>query len=316
MPLTKLLSDLHFWVHSYLFWYILAIEIGTTWKMRIDPETPHFCSKAEIVSQFLLRCFDRLYSVFFKWAKSRFEVPPWCWDSPAHSPRVTLGSAAPGRLVWEQPGSVTCLIHSPSASHNNKNSKSASSSHPPATNQHQGGLVSRTSNASGRTQGSQKALRGSGNSFLHFTKNASLWIDKIKKDGKQPGNNNALSSLSQNEIPLPKTCSEQAKQNLQKHPKRSSTARWEQPLNNAFVLSLCNLWGGKALIEGFQIVSHGLPRAFKNEGRRKPNKSPVKRQRHTCAQKPVTCSSTPDSSAHHQSRGSKWTGRELFLYFL
>lgn len=137
-----------------------------------------------------------------------------------------------------------------------------------------------------------------------------------KMDGKQPGNSNAFSSLSQKEIPLPKTCSERAKQNLQKYPKRSYTARREQPLNNAFVLSLCNLWGRKALIEAFQIVPHGLPRAFKNEGRRKPNRSPAKRQRHTCAQKAVTCSSAPDRSAPHQSRGSKWTGRELFLYFL
>lgn len=42
--------------------------------------------------------------------------------------------------------------------------------------------------------------------------------------------------------------------------------------------------GETALIEAFQIVSHGLPRAFKNEGRRKPNRSPVKRQRHLCSE--------------------------------
>lgn len=94
VPLTKPLAYLHFWVHSYLFWYVLAIEIGTvTWKMQIDLETHHSCS--ETVSQFLLPCFDCLYSVHLKWAESRLGVPPWCWASPAHSPRVALGTAGP-----------------------------------------------------------------------------------------------------------------------------------------------------------------------------------------------------------------------------
>lgn len=161
-----------------------------TWKMRIHQEAPHFCSKTETESQFCLPCFDCLSSIFFyMYTQSPEQVwaAPLVLGHPAQSPGVTLGRAALCTFLWGTARlPMTYLIHSPSVSqNNNKNSNSASSSYPRATNQHQGGLVSRTSNTSGRTQESQKALRDSGNSFLHFIKNASLGIDKIKKDGWQ-----------------------------------------------------------------------------------------------------------------------------------
>lgn len=47
VPLTKLLADLHFWVHFYLFWYVLATEIRKWWpeKCELIGRLPTFVQK-------------------------------------------------------------------------------------------------------------------------------------------------------------------------------------------------------------------------------------------------------------------------------
>lgn len=100
---------------------------------------------------------------------------------PAHSPCVTL-AAWLGRFCEGHMG--LCDPQPFLRPEHHHKLPSAPSSPSPATNQQQRGLVS-TSNTTRTAQRSHKALRGSGNSFLHFTKNASLGIDKIRKDGWQ-----------------------------------------------------------------------------------------------------------------------------------
>lgn len=142
-----------------------VIEIGVvTWKMWIDWETPHLCSKTEIVSQFpcavltvLTLCFER--SPEQVWAASLV------LGQPCTQPTCDLGHCCPARCTALPAARAT--------------TKTAILLH------HHTHELQSTSRSSGlqhfkrirRTQGSQRAPTGSGNSFLHFTKNASLGID-------------------------------------------------------------------------------------------------------------------------------------------
>lgn len=72
--------------------------------------------------------------------------------------------------------------------------------------------------------------------------------------------------------------------------------------------------GGKSSDWG---LSNGLTWAAKGLEKRRQEEAkqpPVKRHRHTCAQKPVTCSSAPDRSALHQSRAQNGLGENFSLF--
>lgn len=73
--------------------------------------------------------------------------------------------------------------------------------------------------------------------------------------------------------------------------------------------------GEKALIEGFQMVSHGLPRALKNEGRRKPS-SPQLKGTDTLVLRSQWPAALLQTGAPYTNQGLRMDWERTFPYFL
>lgn len=84
MPLSKLLADLHFWVHSclslwlrYKLWLEKCELIGRL-PTSAQKQKQYLNSPSIVLTVFIL---------FFQRAESRSELPPWCW-APRHTAHV------------------------------------------------------------------------------------------------------------------------------------------------------------------------------------------------------------------------------------
>lgn len=120
-----------------------------------------------------------LFCFFFYEPRAGLSCPPGA-GTPLHTAHVWPWAVPLCALTWGTQGSAWSTTLPPPRAAPRTVILLQQHTHQLQTNIKEGCSLLQTQNT-----GSQKALRGSGNSFLHFTKNTSLGIDKIMKDGWQ-----------------------------------------------------------------------------------------------------------------------------------